>query len=206
MGTIEYQGAAIMPRIKIIVTASVIASAMFTPPVQARQGSVSVSGPQGRGWSVERSAQEGPRSRSVDREITTNDGRHASVSKDVYWGGGHYNARTTVTGPNGGTATREVSGNAWRAPPPAPFYRGPRPGHYYAPGYGYYAVPTGYYGRAWVVGAVVPVGLRRYYVPVPAVYGLPPAPIGYNWIFAGSRVVLVVGRTGVVVRVGPVFW
>ncbi|WP_375286434.1 RcnB family protein [Sphingomonas sp.] len=195
-----------MSRIKAILTFSVITSALFASAAQARQGSISVRGPEGRGWSAERSVQAGPGGRSIDREITTNDGRQASISRDAYWGGGRYDARTTVTGPNGGTATREVSGDAWRAPPPAPVYRGARPGYHYAPGYGYYTVPPAYYGRTWAVGAVVPVGLRRYYVPVPAVYGLPPAPIGYNWIFAGNRVVLVVGHTGVVVRVGPVFW
>lgn len=195
-----------MSRIKTILTASVIASAIFASTAQARQGSISVRGPQGRGWSAERSVQAGPGSRSIDREIITNDGRQASISRDADWGGGHYDARTTVSGPNGGTATREVSGYAWRGPPPPPVYRGPLPGYYFAPGHGYYAVPAPYYGRTLAVGAVVPVGLRRYYVPVPAVYGLPVAPVGCNWIFAGNRVVLVVGRTGVVVRVGPVFW
>lgn len=194
-----------MSRFRTILMASAIASAIFASSAQAGQGSISVRGPQGRGWSAERSVQAGPGSRSVSREISTNDGRQASISRNAHWGGGHYDARTTVTGPNGGAVTRAASGHAWQAPPP-PVYRGARRGYYFAPGYGYYAVPAPYYGRAWAVGAVVPVGLRRYYVPVPAVYGLPPAPIGYNWIFAGNRVVLVVGHTGVVVRVGPVFW
>lgn len=195
-----------MSRIKVIATASVIATAIFASTAQARQGSISVRGPQGRGWSAERSAQARPGSRSVDREITTNDGRQASISREAYWADGRYDTRTAITGPNGGTATREVSSDGLRGSPPAPVYRGARPGYYYAPGYGYYAVPKPYYGRTWAVGAVVPVSLRRYYVPVPAIYGLPTAPIGCSWIFAGNRVVLVVGHTGVVVRVGPVFW
>lgn len=185
-----------------ILAITILAAMPLPAAAQARHGSVHVQGPNGGGWSAQRSAQGGPGWRSVDRSVTTNDGRQVSASRDASWGGGTYNRSTTVTGPNGGTATREVHRDA----PPPPVYRGPRRGYYYAPGYGYYRVPTGYYGRVWAVGVVVPVPLRRYYVPAPAVYGLAAAPAGCSWIFAGNRIVLVVNQTGVVVRLGPVFW
>lgn len=185
----------------LILTAATLAVAFCPVAAQAGHSTTHVRGPNGGGWSTERSAQAGPGWRSVDRTVTTNDGRQASVSRDANWSNGTYNRSTTVTGPNGGTATREVHRNA-----PPPVYRGPRQGYYFAPGYGYYRVPAGYYGRVWAVGVVVPVPLRRYYVPAPAVYGLAVAPAGCSWIFAGNRIVLVVNRTGVVVRLGPVFW
>lgn len=191
------------PRI-VILAAAAIAALPVQAVAQSRHGSTSVQGPHGGGWTAQRSTQAGPGWRSSDRTVTTNDGREASVSRDASWGGGTYNRSTTVTGPNGGTATRDVTRHA--PPPPPPRYYGPRAGYYYAPGYGYYPVPTAYYGRVWVTGAVVPVPLRRYYVPAPAVYGLAVAPAGCSWIFVGNRIVLMTNKTGVVVRLGPVFW
>lgn len=79
-------------------------------------------------------------------------------------------------------------------------YAGLRPGYYFAPGYGYYAVPHGYAHATWVVGAPFPVTMRRYVVVQPAVYGLGPAPVGYGWYYAGSNFVLVALATGVIAQ------
>ena len=79
-------------------------------------------------------------------------------------------------------------------------YVGPRPGYYYAPGYGYYRIPVGWVGRPFVVGVVLPAPLRRYPIVTPAIYGLRPAPVGYTWFYAGSSFVLASGTSGVIVQ------
>lgn len=189
-----------------VTAVSAFALAASPASAQSRHGSVSVQGPHGRGATVQRSVERGPGRASVDRSIETNDGRHIEASRDAAWDGGYHARSRAVTGPNGGTVSRGVAVDSWRRPPPPPGYAGPRRGYYYAPGYGYYAVATPYWARPWTVGTVVPVTLRRYYVPAPAIYGLPVAPPGCNWIFVGNRIALVAGRTGVVLRLGPVFW
>lgn len=118
----------------------------------------------------------------------------------------HRSRTTVVEGPRGNTASRTVHVDSWRRPPPPPEYRGPRHGHYYAPGYGYYAVPPTYLNRRWSVGAVVPVPLRRYVVVDLAPYRLPPAPAGLRWVYIGNRIALIRIDSGMIVRLGPVFW
>lgn len=85
-------------------------------------------------------------------------------------------------------------------------YRGPRRGHFYAPGYGYYPVPKGYSGRSFVAGAVVPDEMRRFVVTDPAAFGVTPAPRGHAWIFAGNNIALMENATGVIVRSVPGGW
>ncbi len=79
-------------------------------------------------------------------------------------------------------------------------YTGPRVGFYFAPGYGYYRVPAGYYGRPFVVGVVLPPAMRGYRVVSPALYGLAPPPAGCDWFFAASGFVLVSKSQWTIVR------
>lgn len=79
-------------------------------------------------------------------------------------------------------------------------YSGRRPGFFFAPGYGYHPVPSAYYGRAWGVGAVLPIDLRRYIVADPTVYGVEPAPSGYRWIYVDDGLAMIDGERGVIVR------
>lgn len=88
----------------------------------------------------------------------------------------------------------------WRGRPDFVVYRGPRRGYYFAPGYGYYAPPRGYYGRHWVIGVVLPPPMRTYVVVDPVIYGLRVPPPGYRWYYAGDRIVLAVVATGVIVE------
>ncbi|WP_343698971.1 RcnB family protein [Caulobacter sp.] len=88
----------------------------------------------------------------------------------------------------------------WRGHPGFVSYVGPRPGYYYAPGYGYYAIPRGYTRTTWVVGATLPPMMRSYVVISPAVYGLAPAPVGCGWYYAGANIVLVRLSTGVIIQ------
>ncbi|CAM5494512.1 RcnB family protein [Sphingobium scionense] len=189
-----------------VVAVSALALSSSPSLAQSRERSVSVQGPHGRGGTVQRSVERRPGGASVERSLDTNDGRHFEASRSAAWGGGYYSGSRTVTGPNGGTVTRRATVDAWHRPLPPAGYWGPRRGYYFAPGYGYFPVTAPYYARPWTIGAIVPVSLRRYYVPVPAVYGLPVAPVGHSWIFVGNRTALVAGRTGVIVRLGPVFW
>lgn len=86
----------------------------------------------------------------------------------------------------------------WRGYPAYRTYVGPRNGYYFAPGYGYYAVPVAYRGRAWVRGVVVPVALRRYPVVDLALYRLPPPPPGHGWYHIDNDIVLISLATGVI--------
>jgi hypothetical protein len=94
----------------------------------------------------------------------------------------------------------------WHGHPDFVGYVGVRRGYYFAPGYGYYPVASAYYGRVWVVGAVLPVELRRYYVVNPGYYGLAVAPAGHAWIYANGSIVLASRTTGVIVRTVPRVW
>lgn len=86
----------------------------------------------------------------------------------------------------------------WYGNPAFAGYAGPRPGYYFAPGYGYYAVPRGYAGRPFVVGATLPVAMRAYAVPDPGWYGLRPAPPGYAWYYAGTSLVLAAANGAII--------
>lgn len=88
----------------------------------------------------------------------------------------------------------------WRGRPGFVGYAGPRPGYYFAPGYGYYVIPRGYVGRPFVAGVVLPPPMRTYVVVSPAMYGLAPAPVGYSWYYAGTGMVLVAISTGIIVQ------
>ena len=119
----------------------------------------------------------------------------------------HQNAATgrTVVVDRGPVRTRAVVVDRsrpgwWRGNPAFVGYTGPRAGYYFAPGHGYYAVPRGYYGRPFVVGAVIPPPMRRYVVVQPVMYGLAPAPAGYGWYYAGTSLVLASVASGQITR------
>jgi|GEM_PF-3871716 len=113
--------------------------------------------------------------------------------------------RTNVTTPNGNvyrhtTVVDRGQPGWWHGHAAFVGYTGPRAGYYYAPGYGYYAIPVGYAHTTWVVGVTLPPPMRTYVVIQPADYGLPAPPPGYNWYYAGTNFVLVSVSSGVIVR------
>ncbi|QCB43668.1 hypothetical protein E5673_16705 [Sphingomonas sp. PAMC26645] len=85
-------------------------------------------------------------------------------------------------------------------------YVGPRPGYYYAPSYGYYAVSPAYSTKLWIVGSTVPASFQSYVVVNPAMYGLPIATTGYRWIYVNTNMVLIRRSSGVVIRSVPRVW
>ncbi len=88
----------------------------------------------------------------------------------------------------------------WHTHPDFVAYHGPRPGYYYAPGYGYHRVPAAYVHTTWVVGRTFPATFRRYVVINPVGFGLAPPPPGCGWYYAGSNFVLVRHSSGVIVQ------
>lgn len=73
-------------------------------------------------------------------------------------------------------------------------FRGPRPGYWFAPGYGYR--PVSHFG--WRRGVYVPIAYRSYYVQDWGYYGLRPPPPGYRWIYADGNFVLMAAATGLI--------
>jgi Ni/Co efflux regulator RcnB len=77
-------------------------------------------------------------------------------------------------------------------------FHGPRPGYWYAPGYGYHPVMRGY---GWRRGAYVPRAYRHYYVSDYGYYGLRAPPPGYRWVYADGNFVLMALATGLIADV-----
>ena len=73
-------------------------------------------------------------------------------------------------------------------------FHGPRPGYWYAPGWGYR--PVSHFG--WRRGVYVPVAYRGFYVQDWGFYGLRPPPPGYRWIYADGNFVLMAMGTGLI--------
>src|SRR5689334_21242030 len=86
---------------------------------------------------------------------------------------------------------------SWRGRAEWREFHGPRPGYWYAPGYGYR--PVGHFG--WRRGVYVPVAYRHYYVQDWGYYGLRPPPPGYRWIYADGNFVLMALATGLIADV-----
>jgi Ni/Co efflux regulator RcnB len=84
--------------------------------------------------------------------------------------------------------------DSWRGRTEWRDFRGPRPGYWFAPGYGYR--PVSHFG--WRRGTYVPVGYRNYYVQDWGYYGLRPPPPGYRWIYADGNFVLMAAATGLI--------
>ena len=95
---------------------------------------------------------------------------HREWHRDVVWGHDHY---------------------WWRGNPAFREYGGPRSGFFFAPGYGYYAVPQIYWGRHWGVGALLPLFFLSYAAADFAAYGLPPPPPGAEWVWVNNSILLV---------------
>ena len=58
-------------------------------------------------------------------------------------------------------------------------------------------------GFSWRVGGLVPFEFRNYYVGNPYVYGLPPAPPAYRYVYLGRNIALIAIDSGRIVRVIP---
>ena len=94
----------------------------------------------------------------------------------------------------------------WRGNPAFSAYVGPRANYYFAPGFGYYAVPGQYWGRHWGIGAFLPLFFLSYIVADYAAYGLPPPPPGAAWVWVNNSVLLVNQSDGYVLdEVGNVW-
>ena len=92
----------------------------------------------------------------------------------------------------------------WRGRPEFSGYAGVRPGFWFVPGRGYIRPLPGYYNYAWRIGGVVPFALRSYVVVNPYVFGLPPAPPSFRYVFLGNGTVAMINRyNGRIVRVFP---
>lgn len=95
----------------------------------------------------------------------------------------------------------------WRGRPEFRDYAGVRPGQWFIPGRGYVRPIPGYYNYAWRVGGFVPFALRSYVVFDPYVYGLPPAPPAFRYVFVGNGTIALINRfNGKIVRVYPGFY
>lgn len=84
--------------------------------------------------------------------------------------------------------------DSWRGRAEWRDFRGPRPGFWYAPGWGYR--PISHFG--WRRGAYVPAAYRGFYVQDWGYYGLRPPPPGYRWIYADGNFVLMAAATGLI--------
>jgi len=93
--------------------------------------------------------------------------------------------------------------NWWRGRPEFRGYAGARPGFWFRPGFGYFRVDPRWYGFNWQVGGFVPFEFRSYYVQSPYLYGLPPAPYGYAYVYLGNSIALMSMANGVIVQVFP---
>jgi Ni/Co efflux regulator RcnB len=84
--------------------------------------------------------------------------------------------------------------DSWRGRAEWSDFRGPRPGYWFAPGYGYR--PVGHFG--WRRGAYVPAAYRGYAVQDWGYYGLRAPPPGYRWIYADGNFVLMAAASGLI--------
>lgn len=88
--------------------------------------------------------------------------------------------------------------DSWRGRAEWREFRGPRPGYWYAPGYGYRPMARHY---VWRRGGYVPRAYRGYYVQDPYYYGLSAPPRGYRWVYADGNFVLMALATGLIANV-----
>jgi Ni/Co efflux regulator RcnB len=89
--------------------------------------------------------------------------------------------------------------NWWRGNARFNGYNGARDGFFFAPGFGYYAVPREYWGHSWGVGELLPLFFLSYAVADYDSYGLPPPPEGAEWVWVGNNVLLVDEDDGYVI-------
>jgi Ni/Co efflux regulator RcnB len=91
--------------------------------------------------------------------------------------------------------------NWWRGRSEFRGYAGRRAGYWYTPGRGYFRVDPRWYGYSWRIGGYVPWAFRDYYVEDPYLFGLPPAPYGYAYVYLDNNIVLMSLETGLIVQV-----
>ncbi|ESQ83928.1 hypothetical protein AEAC466_11405 [Asticcacaulis sp. AC466] len=74
-------------------------------------------------------------------------------------------------------------------------------GFYFAPTYGYYRVPSQWYGHRWGMGEYLPDYFFRYRIYDYMSYGLPRPPYDCGYFFVGQDIVLVDMSTGEIIDV-----
>ncbi len=80
-------------------------------------------------------------------------------------------------------------------------YTGFRSGFYFAPNYGYYAVPRSYFGQRWSVGSYLPSIFWRYSLNDYRTYGLGYPPPGTQWVAVDTTIYLIDSRDGYIIEV-----
>jgi hypothetical protein len=80
-------------------------------------------------------------------------------------------------------------------------YTGFRSGFYFAPNYGYYAVPRNYWGRTWYAGDYLPSIFWRYSLNDYRTYGLGFPPPGTQWVAVDNAIYLIDSYDGYIVEV-----
>ncbi|MBX3476062.1 MAG: RcnB family protein [Brevundimonas sp.] len=76
-----------------------------------------------------------------------------------------------------------------------------RVGFYFAPGYGYYSVPSSYWGRRYYEGDFLPSLFWRYEIRDWSYWGLPFPPAGTMWVFVDNNIYLVDRFDGYIIEV-----
>lgn len=77
---------------------------------------------------------------------------------------------------------------------------------YFAPGYGYYSVPSQYYRREYRVGDYLPNVFWRYVVHDWSWYGLPAPPYGCAWVYVDNNILLIDLYDGYVIDAASRVW
>jgi Ni/Co efflux regulator RcnB len=85
-------------------------------------------------------------------------------------------------------------------------FRGFRDHFFFAPGWGYYAIPPEYWGTTWDVGDYLPEYFWRYQITDYADYGLSDPPEGCAWIWLNGNVALVDLGDGYIVDMAYDVW
>lgn len=80
-------------------------------------------------------------------------------------------------------------------------YSGVRIGFYFAPSYGYYSVPSSYYGRRWSEGQYLPSIFWRYRLDDWRTYGLGYPPEGTRWVLVDNQIYLIDEYDGYIIDV-----
>ncbi|WP_396593633.1 RcnB family protein [Brevundimonas sp. R86498] len=80
-------------------------------------------------------------------------------------------------------------------------YTGFRSGFYFAPNYGYYAVPRAYFGQRWYPGSYLPSIFWRYSLNDYRTYGLGYPPPGTQWVAVDTTIYLIDSRDGYIIEV-----
>ncbi len=91
----------------------------------------------------------------------------------------------------------------WRGRPEFNGYVGVRSGYWFVPGRGYIRPDPRWYGYNWQVGGVVPRLFWDFTVINPYIYGLPPAPPAYRYVYLGNNIALISRYSGRIVRIIP---